>query len=73
MGFLHKAISTLFYPAVAAGKVISSTGKKVESSFDSIINTIAIFFETSLGVLVIGGMTVVLLLAKNPRLALLAI
>lgn len=73
MGFLHTVVNTLFYPAVAAGKIISSGGKKVESAFDGIINAIEAFFQVSMGVVIIGGMTVMLLLAKNPKLALLAL
>jgi len=73
MGFLHKAINTLFYPAVAAGKAISSGGKKVESAFDGIVSGIAMFLETSMGVILLGGTVALLLLAKNPKLALLAL
>lgn len=71
MGFLHKAVSTLFYPAVAAGKVVSAGGKKVESSIERLINDIVIFFQTSAGILLLGGVTAVLILAKNPKAALL--
>lgn len=73
MGFLSGAINAIFYPAVMAGKVVSSGGKKVKSGIDNIIDTIESFFQISMGVVIIGGMTVLLLLAKNPRLALLAL
>lgn len=73
MGFLHQAINVLFYPAVAAGKVISSGGKKAESFIDKLINDIVVFVQSGLGILLIGGTTALLLLAKNPRLALLAV
>lgn len=73
MGFLHQAINVLFYPAVAAGKVVSSGAKKVESSFDRFINGIVMAVESSLGIILIAGTTALLLLAKNPKLALLAL
>lgn len=73
MGFLHKAVNAIFYPAVVAGKVASSAGKKVESVFDGILDTIVMFVESSLGLLLIGGTTALLLLARNPKMALLAL
>ena len=73
MGFLHQAINVLFYPAVAAKKVVTGGGKKVESFIDKLINDIAIFIQSGLGILLIGGTTALLLLAKNPKLALLAV
>lgn len=73
MGFLHQAVNVMFAPAIAAGKILSAGGKKVESVFDGIVDTIASIFETAAGLIIIGGVTVVLLLAKNPRLALLAL
>lgn len=73
MGFLSTAINAIFYPAVMAGKVVSSGSKKVKSGIDNIIDTVETFFQVSMGVIIVGGMTVLLLLAKNPKLALLAL
>lgn len=73
MGFLQKTLKTLFYPATAAAKAISSGGKKVESVFDGILDGIAMFFETGMGIVLLGGTVALLLLAKNPKLALLAL
>lgn len=73
MGFLHQAINILFSPAIAVGKVVSSGAKKVESSFDRFINGIVVAVESSLGIILIAGTTALLLLAKNPKLALLAL
>ena len=73
MGFLSGAINAIFYPAVIAGKVVSGGGKKVKSGIDGIIDTIEAFFQVSMAFIIIGGTTVLLLLAKNPKLALLAL
>lgn len=73
MGFLHKAINVLFAPAIAAGKIVSGGAKKAESGIESLINGVVMFVESSLGVILLAGTTVILLLAKNPRLALLAL
>lgn len=71
MGFLHKAINTLFYPAVTAGKVVSGAGKKVESSIDKMINTVVLFFQSGMALAILGGVSALLLLAKHPRALLL--
>ena len=73
MGFLSGAINAIFYPAIVAGKVVSGGAKQAKNGFESIIETIEAFFQVSMGVIIIGGMTVILLLAKNPKLALLAL
>lgn len=73
MGFLHKAINTLFYPAVAAGKAISGAGKKVESGIDRILNTVVLFFQSGMAIAILGGTAALLLLAKNPKMLLLAV
>lgn len=73
MGFLHQAINVLFYPAVAAGKIVTSGAKKAESALDKLLDGIVMFVESGLGIILIGGMTALLLLAKNPKLALLAL
>lgn len=73
MGFLHQAINALFYPAVVAGKVVSGGAKKAESAIDRLLDGIVMFVESSLGIILIAGTTALLLLAKNPKLALLAL
>ena len=67
MGFLSSTVNAIFHPL----NTVKSGVAKVESAFEQIINVIVGVFETSMGILVIGGTCVLLLLAKHPKLLLL--